>query len=396
MRVEMKASIKKCLIEYFSLCTVDLIENDTNIVEKKKVEKSDDDERINESEAHDTFDDSMINDTEAVKRSEWCLSHPSQMVLVVARIAWSAEMSSCIHKMGKGYSGLQSHSPAKMIVSRYNRYLSASTAVVQRGSSLDKLERSRAVNLIIADIYARDVMSRMEKENVTSINDFFWTSQIRYVSKAADAIASSTNPQSIAPTPSSANSSNSLPAMNVFLHQLSYSMEYGYEYLGAAPRLVVTPMTERAFLTMTTALSMGLGANPTGPAGTGKTETTKELSRWIAVQCVVFNCGDGLDAKFMAGFFNGLASTGAWACLDEFNRIDVEVLSVVAVQLLTLQTALRSRSKTVYIDGPREVSLVRSAAVFATMNPTYSGRVELPMNMKVITWLYKILSLIPI
>ncbi|ETE67846.1 Dynein heavy chain 9, axonemal, partial [Ophiophagus hannah] len=110
---------------------------------------------------------------------------------------------------------------------------------------------------------------------------------------------------------------------------------YSYEYLGNTPRLILWVISLPSFL-------------------------------------LLQSCGN---------IYKGLSQTGAWGCFDEFNRISVEVLSVVAVQVKSIQDAIRDKKQNFNFLG-EDIKLVPSVGIFITMNPGYAGRTELPENLK--------------
>ncbi|XP_020606446.1 dynein heavy chain 6, axonemal-like [Orbicella faveolata] len=288
-----------------------------------------------------------IADYESRAREEWVTLHPSQIVLTVSQTMWCKDITECLITEGDRLEAMKG--AEQMCVQNLNKL-----AALVRGE-LPKLTRNILCALITIDVHARDIVTGMVEHQVDNVNSFEWVKQLRYYWD---------------------------PDLDNCVVRMSNSLYiYGYEYLGASARLVITPLTDRCYLCLMGALQLDLGGAPAGPAGTGKTETTKDLAKALAKQCVVFNCSEGLDFKMMGRFFSGLAQSGAWCCFDEFNRIDIEVLSVIAQQLLTIRNAKVAKASRFMFEG-REIKLIPSCAAFITMNPGYAGRTELPDNLK--------------
>ncbi|KAK2511165.1 hypothetical protein Q9233_010498 [Columba guinea] len=141
------------------------------------------------------------------------------------------------------------------------------------------------------DVHVRDVVAKMITQKVDNAQAFIWLSQLRH--RWSD------------------------EERHCFANICDAQFLYSYEYLGNTPRLVITPLTdspkltcwtksflfsfivrcERCYITLTQSLHLTMSGAPAGPAGTGKTETTKDLGRALGIMVYVFNCSEQMDYK---------------------------------------------------------------------------------------------------
>ena len=296
-----------------------------------------------------------LKEYQEIDRQEWTLHWPAQVILLVSQIYWTQQQEKLLNDSGT--AGL------KAGVEVQNKQLGGIILLVR--GKISKIDRKTLGALTTIDVHARDTCLALVKDKVEKVTDFGWLSQLRYywdkTWKDGQAIK--------------------VGDYTAIARIINAKALYGYEYLGNTMRLVITPLTDRCYRTMIGAIDLLYGGAPEGPAGTGKTETVKDLSKAVAIMCVVFNCSDGLDYLAMAKFFKGLAACGAWACFDEFNRINVEVLSVIAQQIQNISNGKKQGLTKFHFEGSY-LELNHNANPFITMNPGYAGRAELPDNLK--------------
>lgn len=178
-----------------------------------------------------------IEDYTNTPRPKWMQKWAGMCVLNGSQMHWTREMEELFLSQG-------SKGPALMFQRQVSQL--ADMTILVRGK-LSSAARVTVGALTVIDVHARDVIKKLVDEEVDTKDNFSWTSQLRYYWEGGELTA----------------------------QMVAAKRPYGYEYLGNTFRLVITPLTDKCYLTLMGALQMIFGGAPAGPAGTGKTETTK-------------------------------------------------------------------------------------------------------------------------
>ncbi|KAG2456324.1 DYHC2 protein, partial [Polypterus senegalus] len=168
---------------------------------------------------------------------------PSQILCLAEQIQFTEDVENAIK--GQNLQQLDVELMAKL-----EHYTSVGSSNDGTGNTDSGVLQLKLKALILDIIHNIDVVKQLISVQINSKDEWIWKKQLRFYMREGN---------------------------NCHIQMVDAEFLYTYEYQGNAPKLVHTPLTDKCYLTLTQAMKMGLGGNPYGPAGTGKTESVKAL-----------------------------------------------------------------------------------------------------------------------
>ena len=198
-----------------------------------------------------------LKDLEKKRRIDWIkeMHWPGQLIQIIDQVVWTQGVENGIME-----------NKLKEFLDKLDVELSEVVDLVRTNiSSLLSLTLS---GLIVVSVHDRDIVEKLIREHIEKITEFEWKAEMRYYFHFQEEEKDKRKKKK----------ENYVP---ITVSMITTTLNYGFEYLGNITRLVITPLTDRCFRTLFGAYNVKYGGAPEGPAGTGKTESVKDLSKCV-------------------------------------------------------------------------------------------------------------------
>ena len=167
-------------------------------------------------------------------RLTWIEEQMGMVACAGSQIWWTWETEDVFRRVRKGDKYAM-----KAYAEKLTKQLLDLVAKVRE--NIPKMVRIKVNTLLIVDVHARDIVDSFVRDSILDAREFAWESQLRfYWDRDSD---------------------------DIIIRQCTGNFGYGFEYMGLNGRLVITPLTDRCYMTLTQALTFNLGGSPAGPAG---------------------------------------------------------------------------------------------------------------------------------
>jgi len=195
-------------------------------------------------------------------RSDWVLAKdsetgrsldPAQTTLLVLAINY-------VHQVEQAFDEIMRGNKDAMMLYSEKQVRQLSDLIELTQSNLSKGDRTRIMVCITMDAHSRDIVEKMVRNKVNEIDSFMWQSQLKHKFRRPLSHSRYQDRDQELRGPNGERAEIAI---------CDAILPYDYEYLGNGPRLVITPLTDRVYVTATQALNLNMGCAPAGPAGTG-------------------------------------------------------------------------------------------------------------------------------
>eukprot|EP00924_Labyrinthula_sp_SR-Ha-C_P003608 maker-scaffold_3-augustus-gene-0.0-mRNA-1 protein AED:0.02 eAED:0.02 QI:0/0/0/1/0.5/0/3/0/4475 len=205
-----------------------------------------------------------IYDYVYMQRSEWIESVIGMVSVLGSQVWWTCEVEDVFYRIANENDKYA----LKIYAKNLSQQLERLVEIVR--TDISSHMRKKVNTLLIIEVHARDIVDSFVRDSILDAREFAWESQLRfywYSHRQDNAGNHIIDPDT--------------PIDGVNIKQCTGLYNYGYEYMGLTGRLVITGLTDRCYMTITTGLTFFLGTAPSGPAGSigyaGRTELPDNL-----------------------------------------------------------------------------------------------------------------------